>query len=164
MFYTADSFPFVKQLEAQWQLILMELQSLPCGQFQAWPETALYNQGWDVFGFYFFGQRLAANCAQCPQTLSILETIPGLTTAGFSCLAPATHIKPHTGYTDSVLRLHLGLLTPPECGLRVGAEVRNWQAGECLIFDDTVEHEAWNYSSQPRVILLLDFMKSGTIY
>jgi beta-hydroxylase len=30
-----------------------------------------------------------------------------------------------------------------------------------LIFDDTVEHEAWNDSDAPRGVLLLDFLRPG---
>jgi beta-hydroxylase len=30
-----------------------------------------------------------------------------------------------------------------------------------LIFDDTVEHEAWNDSDLPRGVLLLDFLRPG---
>lgn len=41
----------------------------------------------------------------------------------------------------------------------MGAETRNWQDGKCLIFDDTVKHEAWNYSDKTRIVLLVDFKK-----
>ena len=51
----------------------------------------------------------------------------GVTTAGFSRLAPGTHIKPHVGYTSEVLRCHLGLIVPPDCALRVGSETRRWE-------------------------------------
>ncbi len=30
-----------------------------------------------------------------------------------------------------------------------------------MIFDDTVEHEAWNDSDRPRGVLLLDFLRPG---
>ncbi|MFM8275542.1 MAG: aspartyl/asparaginyl beta-hydroxylase domain-containing protein, partial [Cyanobium sp.] len=49
------------------------------------------------------------------------------------------------------------LIVPESCGLRVASEVRSWREGECLVFDDTAEHEAWNRSSRTRVVLLLDF-------
>jgi beta-hydroxylase len=82
-----------------------------------------------------------------------------MTSAHFSCLLPATHIRPHSGYTRKVLRCHLGLFVPEGCALRVGGEVRTWQAGSCLVFDDTVEHEAWNRSMLPRTVLLIDFVR-----
>jgi beta-hydroxylase len=80
-----------------------------------------------------------------------------LSTAGFSSLAPGTHIAPHTGYPDGLLRCHLGLIVPKGCGIRVGTETRYWEEGKCLIFDDTLEHEAWNKGSSTRVVLLVDF-------
>jgi len=33
--------------------------------------------------------------------------------------------------------------------------------GEVLIFDDTVNHEAWNRSSATREVLLFDFLRPG---
>jgi aspartyl/asparaginyl beta-hydroxylase (cupin superfamily) len=44
----------------------------------------------------------------------------------------------------------------PDCGFRVGSEVRTWELGKALIFDDTIEHEAWNESDQPRVVMIFD--------
>jgi beta-hydroxylase len=81
--------------------------------------------------------------------------------AGFSRLAPHTHVKPHAGWAASVYRMHLPLVVPPGCRLRVAAETRTWQEGRCLIFDDTVEHEAWNDSDLSRGVLLLDFLRPG---
>ena len=65
------------------------------------------------------------------------------------------------GWAASVYRLHLGLVVPPGCRLRVANETRDWQEGKCLVFDDTVEHEAWNDSDQVRSTLLLDFLRPG---
>ena len=39
---------------------------------------------------------------------------------------------------------------------RVGGETREWQEGKAWVFDDTIEHEAWNDSSLPRTILIFD--------
>jgi aspartyl/asparaginyl beta-hydroxylase (cupin superfamily) len=54
---------------------------------------------------------------------------------------------------------HLPLLVPDQCGLRVGNEVRPWREGELLIFDDSIEHEAWNRSDEIRVVLLFDIWR-----
>ncbi len=40
--------------------------------------------------------------------------------------------------------------------MRVGEEIRAWKAGELAIFDDSVNHEAWNQSCETRVVLLFD--------
>jgi aspartyl/asparaginyl beta-hydroxylase (cupin superfamily) len=41
----------------------------------------------------------------------------------------------------------------------VGNEERPWVEGELLIFDDSIEHEAWNDSSHERVILLFEIWR-----
>jgi beta-hydroxylase len=157
MFYSNDQFPFTMALEQNWLVIRQELLRLKEGQFLDWPEKHLYGEGWSVFGLYAYGLRLDKNCKLCPETARVVEQIPDLVTAGFSHLKPNTHIKPHRGHPEGVLRCHLGLLVPEDCGLRVGHETRSWQEGKCLVFDDTVEHEAWNRSDKSRVVLLLDF-------
>lgn len=159
MFLDPASFPFTRRLLAQWQDVLDECLALPALEFDGWPETGLYNHGWDVYGLFVMDQPLVENCVFCPRTTALVRDIPGLRTAGFSRLAPGTVIAPHVGYSRDVLRLHLALQTPDGCGLRVGGEMRRWRAGECLIFDDTVEHEAWNRGSADRVVLLADFVK-----
>jgi aspartyl/asparaginyl beta-hydroxylase (cupin superfamily) len=42
---------------------------------------------------------------------------------------------------------------------RVGNETRPWREGEVVIFDDSIEHEAWNRSQQLRVVLLFDIWR-----
>jgi aspartyl/asparaginyl beta-hydroxylase (cupin superfamily) len=51
---------------------------------------------------------------------------------------------------------HLPLLVPGQCTFRVGNELRDWHKGEAWLFDDTIEHEAWNRSDQDRAVLILD--------
>jgi aspartyl/asparaginyl beta-hydroxylase (cupin superfamily) len=53
----------------------------------------------------------------------------------------------------------LPLIVPEGCGLRVGNETRAWREGEALIFDDSIEHEAWNTSDRVRVVLLFDIWR-----
>jgi aspartyl/asparaginyl beta-hydroxylase (cupin superfamily) len=45
---------------------------------------------------------------------------------------------------------------PPNCSFRVGGETREWVPGRAWVFDDTIEHEAWNRSDAPRAILIFD--------
>jgi ornithine lipid ester-linked acyl 2-hydroxylase len=159
MFFTPAQFSFTQPLMQHWQIILAECLALPGHEFDAWPETGLYNQGWDVYGLYLEQQALLENCVFCPQTTALLRQIPGLSSAGFSRLAAGTEILPHVGYSDQVLRLHLGLRASEDCGIRVGNQMRRWIPGECLVFDDTIEHQAWNRSNDERLVLLVDFQR-----
>jgi aspartyl/asparaginyl beta-hydroxylase (cupin superfamily) len=156
-FYDSSEFEFVNLLESHWRTIRQELDRLRQRDFIPWPEKHLYGKGWGVFGLYAFGIKIGKNCELCPETARLVETIPNLLTAGFSSLEPGTHIAPHTGYPDGVLRCHLGLIVPDGCGIRVGPETRHWSEGKCLIFNDELEHEAWNRGVSTRVVLLLDF-------
>ena len=54
---------------------------------------------------------------------------------------------------------HLPLIVPPDCALRVGNETRAWTEGRIVSFDDSIEHEAWNHSSELRVVLIFDVWK-----
>jgi len=161
MFEDPTRYSFAAKLERNWRIIRDEMIALRSTGFIAWPEKSLYGEsGWSTFGLYAFGQKQAANCAVCPRTTELLESMPGMTMAGFSRLTPGTHIKPHVGYDEYsrfVLRLHLGLETNPDCAIRVGGETRSWEDGKTVIFCDAVEHEAWNRGRTTRTVLLVDF-------
>ncbi len=161
MFLEASDFPFIKILESHWRTVQEELFNLEANQFVPWHEKHLYNKGWSVYGLYAFGKKIKAHCSTCPKTTEIIEKIPNLFTAGFSVLSPKTHVKPHRGYSNKVLRCHLGLVIPQNCSLRVAGVIRSWQERKCLIFDDTALHEAWNHSDSRRVVLLIDFRKDA---
>jgi ornithine lipid ester-linked acyl 2-hydroxylase len=161
VFLDPQDFGFTTALESQSDAIRAEYLSLPANMFDPWVQGQMHGGGWTVFGLYAAGQRIPGACDCCPDTARALQDIPGLSMAGFSRLAPRTHVKPHVGWAASVYRLHLALVVPPGCRLRVAEETRAWQESQCLIFDDTVEHEAWNDSDLPRGVLLLDFLRPG---
>jgi beta-hydroxylase len=161
MFVDTTQFDFVPRLEAGWRDILGELEALEDGDLMAWPERHLYGEGWDAFGFYLLGQRFDENCARCPKTVALLESIPGLQSAGFSVLKPGTHIAPHVGYSHALYVGHLALIIPGDCALRVGRETYRWTPGRFVAFNDMVEHESWNDSDTRRVVLLIEFLRPG---
>lgn len=77
-------------------------------------------------------------------------------TAMFSRLDPHTRIPAHTGSSNVRLITHLPLVLPGPARFRVGNETRPWKMGEAWVFDDTIEHEAWNDADEDRVILTFD--------
>lgn len=161
MFLNPSDFPLTAVLEANWQLIRDEFCGLADDAFDPWVQRQMHGEGWSVYGLFAAGRRIGGACRNCPVTAEIIDSFQGVSLAGFSRLAPNTHIKPHVGWAASVYRLHLGLVVPGGCRLRVADETREWQEGKCLVFDDTVEHEAWNDSDQMRGTLLLDFLRPG---
>lgn len=161
MYCNSENYPFTRLLEQHWREVLSEYEAVATNpQMHAWPEKQYYDGQWDTFGLYAFGARRHRNCELCPATTRLVEQIPGMQMAGFSRLAPQTHIKPHRGYdgwAQYVLRCHLALKVNDQCGLRVGPETRTWEAGKTLVFCDATEHEAWNRGDHERVVLLIDF-------
>lgn len=77
-------------------------------------------------------------------------------TVVFSMLKAGARIAPHSGMFNTRLICHLPLIIPPGCRFRVGDEVREWEEGKLLIFDDSIEHEAWNEGYEDRVVLIFD--------
>lgn len=117
---------------------------------------------WDAMFFYRHGVRYEHNHQRCPSTVAALELtsivhIPKhAPEALFSVLGPGSHILPHHGVTNTRVVAHLPLIVPSDCSLRVADQHHAWREGECIVFDDTFEHEAWNNSQSTRVILLFD--------
>jgi hypothetical protein len=117
---------------------------------------------WSAFRLFENGSPIAENAAKCPTTMRLLEGAPqpdqpGRTPAAmFSLLKPRTRIPPHTGVSNARVVTHLPLIIPEGCGFRVGNETRHWVPGKAWVFDDTLEHEAWNDSDQLRVVLIFD--------
>jgi hypothetical protein len=102
--------------------------------------------------------------ARCPRTWDAVQAAPlprivNSPTVMFSLLRAGARITPHTGTHNARLICHLPLIVPPNCGFRVGNEVRGWEEGKLLIFDDTIEHEAWNDSGEDRVVLIFDIWR-----
>jgi aspartate beta-hydroxylase len=175
-FFERRDFPWIEAVEAQTEAMRDELAGLLAGAPQdfipyvnhapgsplgQWGELN-NSQRWSALFLFKDGTTLAENVARCPRTVAALATAPQVRipnrgpTAFFSRLEPRTRIPAHTGSTNTRLTVHIPLIVPPNCGFRVGAEVREWRPGTALIFDDTIEHEAWNDSDQQRVILIFD--------
>lgn len=162
-FYDPKQFEFIQLLEDNYAAIREEFLRLEQHAFIQWPETYLCKKGWEVFGLFAFDNKLESNCSICPVTASILEKIPGMTTAMFSCLDPKTHIRPHVGYasySERILRVHLGVIVPDDCALKVNGQLQTWQEGKCFVFDDSFRHEAWNKSTSRRIVLMIDIWYS----
>ena len=120
------------------------------------------NPDWSAFYLWKNGEVVPENAARCPRTMATLATVPLAQVSNrspsvlFSLLRPGARIPPHSGLVNTRLICHLPLIVPPGCGLRVGNDSRTLVEGKAWAFDDTIEHEAWNGSREPRVILLFE--------
>ena len=176
-FYDRSHFPWLEELEGATDLVASEMRvaldsagEAELAPYIQYPRGAPVNQWgelnhsrrWSSYFLWKDGQRQDQACARCPQTAALLERLPVCRqpgyapTAMFSALEARTHIPPHTGSTNVRLLAHLPLLLPGPARFRVGNETRKWRMGEAWVFDDTIEHEAWNDADALRVILIFD--------
>jgi ornithine lipid ester-linked acyl 2-hydroxylase len=169
-FFNAQQFEWVAEMESHWTIIRQELdrilqhsEDLPNFQDISKDQYSITQDNlWKTYMLYAFGNKSNKNCIRCPQTTRLIESIPGMKTAFFSILMPGKHIPEHRGPYKGLLRYHLALKVPEPvsaCGICVKDEVRHWQEGKSLVFDDTFRHSAWNDSNDIRVVLFLDFMR-----
>lgn len=175
-FFDRTHFPWMEALEAQTPAITEECRDLlnhdrsgfvpyieyrPDQPVAQWAELN-HSTRWSAFHLVKDGRPVEAHAARCPRTMAAWAQTPSPRQAGrtpvalFSMLQPTTRIPPHVGASNCRLVVHLPLIVPPHCGFRVGNDTRQWIPGQAWAFDDTIEHEAWNDSEEPRVILIFD--------
>ncbi|WP_449254074.1 aspartyl/asparaginyl beta-hydroxylase domain-containing protein [Brevundimonas naejangsanensis] len=175
-FYDRSLFPWLSTLEEATPVIQAELTALLETDFDAFSPYIAYPKGapvnqwgelnhsrkWTSLFLWKDGRRQDDICARAPATAALLESLPMADqedfapTAVFSALQPRTHIPPHTGSSNVRLLTHLPLILPGPARFRVGNTVREWEMGTAWVFDDTIEHEAWNDAESMRVILIFD--------
>jgi aspartyl/asparaginyl beta-hydroxylase (cupin superfamily) len=175
-FHDRRHFPWLAELEAATEEIRGEFDALIASEaaelvpYIQYPDDVPLRQwqelnrsrDWTAVHLLQNGRRVERNVRRCPATMELLARLPQPGVPGaspnamFSLLAPRTRIPPHTGVANTRLVCHLPLIVPPGCGFRVGGETRSWQPGTAFVFDDTIEHEAWNDSGELRVVFIFD--------
>jgi aspartyl/asparaginyl beta-hydroxylase (cupin superfamily) len=92
--------------------------------------------------------------------------------ATFSLLLPNSDIANHEDHDEdciagqpdtSVIKYHYGISSYGDCGLRVGNAIESVENGKLNIFDESMTHSAYNYSTVKRGVLILSFLKSDLI-
>jgi ornithine lipid ester-linked acyl 2-hydroxylase len=169
-FFDLALFPWVEHVERNWSLIREEVerlledqQDLPNFQDISKDQIEITDDDrWKTVFLYGYGFKADLGVELCPRTAAVMRQIPGMKTAMISILAPRKHILDHRGPYKGVLRYHLGLIVPedaPSCRIRVGQDVRHWEEGKSLVFDDTFNHEVWNDTDETRVVLFVDVLR-----
>ena len=176
-FFERAAFAWVAELEAAAPAIRAELAAVLADEAALKPYVAaepsrpakrhalLDDPQWSAFHLYRGGIPLPENAARCPATMAALLAPPIPHISGrspmalFSVLKAGTHIPPHSGMLNTRLICHLPLIVPDGCRLRVGNETRAVVQDRMMIFDDSIEHEAWNDGTSTRVVLLFEIWR-----
>jgi aspartate beta-hydroxylase len=175
-FFRREDFPWLDLLESATEEIAAEAVAALTsdgGEFKPYvdfpPGTPIdewgplnHSMDWSVYSLWHDGAKIDAHQARCPRTTAVLAQLPLCDVPGyapgafFSVMKPRTRLPPHTGTTNTRSIVHLPLVVPDGCGLRVGSEARAVRKGQAWVFDDSIEHEAWNDSDETRIILIFD--------
>lgn len=121
------------------------------------------NDDWRTFDLTQLGRPVPERVAMAPETYAaisghaplcnIVNRAPSIM---FSLLGAGKRIPPHTGMINARFICHLPLIVPGPGALRVGTTTRPWCEGQLLVFDDSIEHEAWNDADHDRLVLIFD--------
>ncbi len=175
-FHDRGLFPWLAELESATTTVRDEMlevlaaDSPELAPYIAYPPGVPVNQWgalnhsrrWSSYFLWRDGEKQSGACLSCPNTARLLSSLPMADQSGFaptamfSVLDARTTIPPHTGSANTRLIVHLPLLLPGPARFRVGNVTREWALGEAWVFDDTIEHEAWNDAESQRVILIFD--------
>lgn len=163
--YPIESYSFLEPIEANFEVIKQELLEYNkefsfknMEDLSVEQKRIVQQNSWKALFLKVCGKEIKRNSVYFPNTILLLQN-NSIKTAMFSILEPDTHITPHRGVYKGFLRYHLGIIVPKEkekTGIRIENETHHWQEGKALLFDDTYEHEAWNFTSEKRIILLID--------
>lgn len=157
-----EDFSLVQALEKNYAEIRREILAFDQRRFAPESESIRRTGNWSVLFFTERGRGNEEVRSLCPVTCRTIEahraihTLTGM--SYISRLSSGTHVTPHHGPTNMRLRCHLPILVPPgNCAIRVNGEIRRWEEGKCLVFDDFLLHEAWNHTAGDRIVLIVDF-------
>lgn len=184
-FHSLEEYPEFKWLASQYSIIVDELQKNSF--WMDWGSDAYDSMGhckflsgnWTVCPVYFgnydpyiykipgldqleLKELIESLPEKFPKTIELLKKIDRINFAAFSRLHPKSSLAPHKHKNPDSVIFHLGLIIPPgnSCGLSVGNEKHIWRKpGDAVIFNDNMEHSAWNHSDQERIILYVDLKR-----
>ena len=175
-FFERQHFPWLEELESHTAAIREECRAVLAGddaQLQPyitygadqpiaqWAELN-HSPRWSVYHLVKDGLKVEEHAVRCPQTMAAWARTPSPDQPGrtpvamYSLLKPHTRIPAHVGASNCRLVVHLPLVVPESCRFRVGNSTRVWEEGRAWVFDDTIEHEAWNDSDQLRAVMIFD--------
>ncbi len=132
-----------------------ESESVPLSsKFVAQTEVSLpAGQNWKQLVLWHKGQKHTAYCERQFKRVCKLLAVHLPEATGnfggfikFSALTAGTHVPAHFGPHNARLRLHLGVVVPPDgTAIRINSSssIDTWHDGRVLIIDDSFRHEVW---------------------
>lgn len=94
-----------------------------------------------------------------PTTVAALSAVPDLLSAVWSVFGPGAELPPHAGINAGSLNFLFGVHCPDGTGHEIQGRSVDLEEGGMVVFDDNLEHAAWNRSEEPRVLIIGDLVR-----
>lgn len=146
-------------LDTQAMPLIAEVQGLDPASHEAKVSIPADPYQWSTIVLQALGEDVPENIARFPESWKVLGQLKGMASIGFTGLQPRSHVTPHVGPNRGALRYQLPIIVPGDpgaCRIRVGDEQVIWHEGRPVLFDLSVDHEAWNDSDELRVLLMIE--------
>lgn len=122
------------------------------------------HQKWKMIIMKNMGEWDEINKAKYPLFNIFIETFgEQCRSAGFSILEPGGEVLTHTDTEEDHERyviVHVPLVVPNgNVGLKENDELSTWVEGSSFILDVESPHSIWNFTNEPRVVILLELLK-----
>lgn len=146
-------------LDTQTMPLIAEVQGLDPSSHEAKVSIPADPYQWSTIVLQALGEDVPENIAHFPESWKVLGQLSGMASIGFTGLQPRSHVTPHVGPNRGALRYQLPIIVPGDpgaCRIRVGDEQVIWHEGRPVLFDLSIDHEAWNDSDELRVLLMIE--------
>lgn len=162
VFFDPGQFPFLYDISRHHDTIFREI--LQIRNTDIWRSMLLSTQ--DSFPLKLLGVWCKKTIEKLPKTYEILKDVPNIHSVSVSRLFPGRVIQPHRGWgplANGILRCHLGIDVPDNCGCVCENWVQPHENGGWVIFDDSKMHTSFNYGERKRYIMIVDITRPESI-
>ena len=132
------------------------------GDFDGFDDKQYPPKSWKKIVLQAWGIQNSKLMQKFPVLASIIKKDKRILSCHIASLAPHSIIKAHSGETNAIWRVHLGLKVPKDylnCAIQVAKDQKAWEENEFLAFLDAQEHKVWNNTNEYRFILIFDVLR-----
>lgn len=118
---------------------------------------------WHPIWIRFMGQ-WAGSSERVPSLKKIASFFPQITALHVSVFRAGAGLVEHRGPNRITQRYHYCLqVAENDIGLRIAGFDVKWKEREGFVWDDTLEHSAWNHTSQTRIVIFADILREFSL-
>lgn len=102
-----------------------------------------------------------------PTLRARLQQHPAVLSCAISVLEPGVKIPMHIGYHKGILRYMVAIDVPANgrgVWLNVNGIVKHWEVGRDFLWDDMYPHAVYNTTTQTRVVLYMDVLRTANMH